>query len=495
MKDLRERTVRGGVAKVLAQGANFAIRIGSLMILARLLDPKDFGLVGMVTAIIGLLNLFRDFGLSTATVQLVDVSDEQVSTLFWINILVGTCLFALSILMAPFLASFYHEPRLTWVTVALAFGFVFNSAGVQHSARLQREMRFTILSIIDIFSQVISTAVGIVMALKGFGYWALVVMTLLAPLVGSICVWIAAGWVPKKPGSAVGIGPMLRFGGTVTLNGLVVYVAYNLEKVLLGKFWGAETVGIYGRAYQLSNIPTDNLNSSVGGVAFSALSRLQHEPDRFRNCFLKIYSLILALTLPITIVCALFAPDAIAVLLGPKWRDAAPILRLLSPTILAFAMINPFSWLLFSLGMVARSLKIALVIAPLVIAGYLIGLPYGPKGVATGYSVAMALWVIPNIFWCIRDTTITFQDVISTLIRPLVSGITAAAVAFGAQMFYGDSHSHILRLALGTTVFGLVYVAMLLYALGQKEFYIDLVRILRGRSTLDGKAIAAAQVG
>ena len=99
---------------------------------------------------------------------------------------------------------------------------------------------------------------------------------------------------------------MMRFGGTITLNSLVVYIAYNLEKVLLGRFWGAATVGVYGRAYQLINIPTDNLNSAVGEVAFSVLSRVQKDADRLRSYFLKGYSLVLALTVPVTVACALF---------------------------------------------------------------------------------------------------------------------------------------------------------------------------------------------
>ena len=121
---------------------------------------------------------------------------------------------------------------------------------------------------------------------------------------------------------------MLRFGGTITLNGLVVYVAYNLEKVLLGRFWGADALGIYGRAYQLINIPTDNLNSAIGGVAFSALSRLQNDPVRLKSYFLKGYSLVISLTIPITIFCALFADDIVLVVLGPKWTDAAVDLSL-----------------------------------------------------------------------------------------------------------------------------------------------------------------------
>ena len=201
---------------------------------------------------------------------------------------------------------------------------------------------------------------------------------------------------------------MMRFGGTLTLNGLVAYVAYNLEKVLIGRFWGIDAIGIYGRAYQLINIPTENLNSAVGEVAFSALSRVQDDPARFKSYFLKGYSLVLGLTLPVTMACALFAHDLIFILLGPKWKDAAPIFRLLAPTIAIFAIINPLGWLLTSLGLVGRGLKIALVFAPIMIAGYVIGLPYGPRGMAFGYSAVMALWVIPHIAWCVHGTVITF---------------------------------------------------------------------------------------
>ena len=492
MKDLREKTIRGGFAKVCAQAATFLLRVGSLMVLARLLEPKDFGLVGMVTAVIGVLNLFRDFGLSTATVQRTTITDEQVSTLFWINMLVGAILGILSFVIAPVVAAFYHEPRLSAVTAVLAFGFLFNAAGVQHSALLQRQMRFTALAVIDILSLLASVAAGIGMALVGYGYWALVGMTIASPVVSTICVWVTTAWVPSRPRRRAGIRSMMRLGGTITVNSLVVYVAYNFEKVLLGRYWGAEALGIYGRAYQLANIPTDNLNSSIGGVAFSALSRIQDDPLRFKSYFLKGYSLVLALTIPITIVCTLFANDAILVLLGPKWKDAVPVFRLLTPTILMFALMNPFSWLLFAIGMVGRSLKIALVIAPLVIAGYVMGLPYGPKGVALGYSAAMALWVVPHIAWCVHGTAISFRDVVRTLSRPLVSGLVAGALAFALQFLYGQLLSPLPRLALGGTVFIGAYLGMLLYVMGQKAFYLNLLRGLKGRSSVEEKTLALA---
>ena len=156
------------------------------------------------------------------------------------------------------------------------------------------------------------------MAFGGFGYWSLVAMTLVSPAVFTVCSWLVTAWVPSAPRRGVGIRSMMRFGGTITLNSLVVYVAYNLEKVLLGRFWGADASGIYGRAYQLISIPTDNLNGAVGGVAFSALSRLQDDPQRLRAYFLRSYSLVLAFTIPITIAFGLFAQDIVWVVLGPK---------------------------------------------------------------------------------------------------------------------------------------------------------------------------------
>jgi PST family polysaccharide transporter len=491
MKDLKARAIRGGFAKVCSQGANFVLRIGSLMVLARLLDPKDFGLVGMVTAFTGVLTLFRDFGLSSATIQHLEVNDDQVSTLFWINSLVGAILWILLVAVSPLVVAFYREPRLLWVTIVLAVGFFFNSIGVQHSAMLQRQMRFTELAFIDFIALLSGVVVAIGMALYGFKYWSLVAMTTVTPLVTSISLWLTTGWIPGPPRRRAGVHSMMRFGGTITLNGLVVYVAYNLEKVLLGRFWGAETVGIYGRAYQLINIPTDNLNSAVGEVAFSVLARVQNDADRLRSYFLKGYSLVLGLTVPITIACALFGDDLISVLLGPKWKAAVPIFRLLAPTILMFAMMNPFSWLLFSMGWVNRSLKIALVIAPLAISAYLIGLPYGPKGVALAYSTAMTIWLVPHILWCIHGTNISFGDILGVVKRPVISAVVAASLAFAVQFQFGQTLPPLLRLVVGCGILFAVYAVILLYVMGQKAFYTELIRGLTGRSSVEEKNLAA----
>jgi O-antigen/teichoic acid export membrane protein len=492
MEDLKTKTIRGGLARICAQGATFFLRVGSLMVLARLLGPKDFGLVGMVTAFTGVLTLFRDFGLSSAAVQHATVTEEQISTLFWINILLGALLGLVALAMAPAIAAFYQEPQLFGVTAVLAAGFLFNAAGTQHSALLQRQMRFTALAVISVVSLTVGTAIGIAGAKAGYGYWALVAMTVTTPLIATIGCWLSAGWVPGMPHQRAGIRSMMHFGGALTFTGLLVYIGYNVEKVLIGRFWGADAIGIYGRAYQLVNIPTDNMNSAVGEVAFSALSRLQDDPARLKSYFLKGFSLVLGLTLPITIACAIFADDVVFVLLGPKWKDAAAIVRLLSPTIAIFAIINPLGWLIFSIGLVARGMKAAPVLATIMITGYVIGLPYGPRGVAFAYSAVLTLWVIPHILWCVHGTVISLRDVLLTVSGPLASGLLAGALAFGVRLICGPFVPPLARLVLETSVLFAAFFAALWFAGGQKSLYLDLLRGLKGSSSIAEKISVSA---
>lgn len=492
MKDLKEKTIRGGLARLMAQGADFSLRLGSLMVLARLLDPKDFGLVGMVTAFTGVMMLFRDFGLSAAAIQHTAVTEDQLSNLFWINVLAGILLGLLLVAGAPAIAAFYHEPRLRAVSAALSLSFVFNAVGIQHGAILQRQMRFTALAVINTISLVSSIAFAIGAALAGYGYWALVAMAVTAPLIASTGFWIVAGWVPGPPRRQTGIRAMMRFGGTVTLNGLVIYVACNFEKVLLGRYWGAEAIGLYGRAFQLVNIPTANLNGAAGEVAFAALSRIQDDGERLRRYFLRGYSLVLAMTVPLTLLCALFSADVIQVFLGSKWSAAAPIFRFLAPTILVFAVANPLSWLLMSLGLVKRLLKMGLVIAPIMIVSYIVGLPYGPKGVAFAYSTVMVLWLFPLIAWAVHGTALSFRDIMATAYKPLACGVVAAGLAFAVRTVYGHLLSPLPRLALEGSVLLTAFSVMLLFVAGQKALYLDLLRGVMKRPSLEEKGLAAA---
>ena len=200
--DIKDKAIRGGAARLAAQAANLLVRTGSLVVLARLLSPRDFGLVGMVTALTGMLTLFRDFGLSAAAVQRPDITTDQHSNLFWINVLLGALLALVTLAAAPAIAAFYDEPRLVGVAAVLGTAFLFNAVGIQHSALLQRQMRFTAMAVIGVASLMASTAIAIGGAAIGYGYWALVASSVAAPLVASIGFWLAAGWVPGMPTAA-----------------------------------------------------------------------------------------------------------------------------------------------------------------------------------------------------------------------------------------------------------------------------------------------------
>jgi PST family polysaccharide transporter len=174
-------------------------------------------------------------------------------------------------------------------------------------------------------------------------------------------------------------------------------------------------------------------------------------------------------------MCALFAEDIIMLALGEKWKDAVILFQIFAPTIVVLAILSPTYWLLVSIGKARRSLNIAFVLGPVIIAGYIVGLPFGPKGVAFAYSTVLILWMIPHMVWCVHDTPISWQDIMKASGKPLLSALTAGAVAFLVQLAVGQSLSPFLRIVLGGGVLIVVYVFMLLYVMRQKAFYQDLL--------------------
>lgn len=466
------------MTSLVGQGANFLLRIGSMAIMARLLTPEQFGLVGMVMAVTGFLNLLRDGGLPQATVREKTLSKEMISTLFWLNLAIGCALGAATAMAAPIVAWFYGDPRLTWVTVIIATTFLAYGASAQHRALLQRNMEFRNLVSIDMVALVVGIAIGIGMAMAGSGYWALVGMAVAQPIASMIGLWIVTGWVPGRPRAGTGVRSLLRFGGLLTLNSVVVYVAYNVDKILLGRYWSADVLGLYGRAYQLINIPTENLQGSIGSVMVPALARVQDDPVRLRNYFLKGYWLFLSIVTPITIACALFAKDIVYVLLGPKWGETVLMFQLLAPTILVFAVLNPLFYLMVATGRAARSLKMALVIAPTVILAYSLGLPYGAAGVAFGFSAAMVILLVPMALWAVHGTPITGADLLRTALAPLASTLVGGAAVIALATVLADVPV-LLRLSLLTCVLFGIDVLVMLFGFGQKDVYADMVRALR----------------
>lgn len=482
MDNLKQTALRSGLVKLVGQGLSLFLRLIFLFVSARLLEPSDFGLIGMVTAVTGVYQLFTTAGLSTATIQKPNITDQQLSTLFWINVVFGAALALLCAATAPLVVHFYNEPRLFWVTIAVSAGFFFTGLGVQHCALLNRQLRYYELVAIELFSQIAAMVVALGMAALGFGYWSLVASATIPAALITAGAWTVAGWIPGAPRRTHGVRSMLFFGGTVTLNGLVTYVAYNMDKVLLGRVWGPSAVGIYGRAISLIDIPTSSLNQALGSVMFATLSRLHDDPQRLKTYFLKSYSVLVSITLPVTFFCALFANEIIRVALGPKWAEAVPIFRLLAPTIAVFGMINPLYWFLLAAGLQRRSLNIALFIAPWVTAFYLIGLPYGAQGIAAAFSAAMVIALIPCLMWCLHGTVISLRELLLSISRPVASVVISAAVGLTFLQFAGDWSSALIKSIIGGGIMAMTYLFVLLFVFGQRDFYHGLFKSLMGGS-------------
>jgi len=487
---LKRTAVRGGAAVLFSQGFGSALQLGTLLVLARILSPADYGLQAMVLTLTNLVSLLKDAGLNFSTVNRETLTDEEISTLFWINAALGLSLTLIVAGLSFVLVVFYKDPRLFWITIASSSIFFLNGLAVQHRALLDRSLRFTTNATIDTLSAIFGTVVAIVMAAMGCGYWALICQNISLSLFTVVMVWMAIPWLPGRPHWTPETRSMVRAGGTVTLNGIVVYFAYNTEKILLGRAWGPSPLGIYGRAYQLANLPVQQLTNAVSGVAFPVLSRLQSDPPRLRRIYLRSHSLVVSLTVPVVLCCALFSDELVRTLLGPKWIPTAPVLRLLSPAVMVFALMNPMSALVRATGRVERSLKIAFILAPVIILGVALGLRYGPVGVATGYSAAMLLLWIPCVAWAKHGTGVTAGDYLDCIWRPLMAGLVAAAAGWVFRYYCHDLVLPGVLLVMELVVsFGL-YALLLLFAMDQWKVYRDL--FLQFRASKSDAAVSVS---
>ena len=430
--DLGGRSVRGGLATLTSQGTQFVIQSVSTVVLARLLTPADFGVVAMVTAITGLGQAFADLGLSEATIQCEEISQGQVSTLFWINVAIGLALMLVTIGLAPVLAWFYREPRLEDITFALSLTFLFGGLRVQHDALLKRQMRFMPLAIRDVAAYALAVPLGITLAWHGFGYWALVAIPLTLNATQMTLSWLIVRWMPGLPRRDAGVRSMISFGGNIAASYLIFNVNRNADNVLVGWHWGAGPLGLYSRAYNLLMLPVRQLTGPAGSVAVPAFSRIQADPVRFANYYLRMVNLVLWISTPVFGFLFVAARPVIIVVLGRQWLEAATVFQILAISALGQLLMDTTVWLLVSRGQSERLLKLCLVISPIVVVSFLIGLPFGIEGVALSGSlvlVSILPWVMKFTF---RDTLLTVRRLGRAIVWPIslcLAGVIAGEVA------------------------------------------------------------------
>ncbi len=427
-ENLGTRSARGGLVTLGSQGVKFALTLGSTAVLARLLTPGDFGLVAMVAAIVGFATLFKDLGLSMATIQREKINHSQISTLFWINVAVSALLSVLVAAAAPLVAWLYGDDRLIAITIALGATFLFGGLTSQHLALLRRQMRFSALAVIEIVSLLLSILSAIAIAAYTHSYWALVAMTATQALSTMMLSWIFSGWVPGRAKWDKEVQGMLAFGGHLTGFNALNYFVRNLDNILIGSVFGAGALGLYSRAYGLLMLPIRQINGPITSVAMPALSRLQSDPLAYRRFFLRTISLLFLVTAPIVGYAFADADLIVLALLGEQWSGAIAIFRWLAPAALIGAINIVPGWLCSSLGRTDVQMRWAIWSAPLISAGFVIGLYWGPVGVAASFSLTFTLAFLVFIAMACRISPVSVLDLWQVLRHILFSVVLASAL-------------------------------------------------------------------
>ncbi len=449
--DLKGRSVRGGLLTLTSQGTQFAMQTVSTVVLARLLTPADFGLVAMVTAVTGLASAFADFGLSEATIQRKEISHDQVSALFWINLAIGLGLTLITAALGPVLAWIYREPRLQNITFLLSLTFFIGGLRVQPNALLKRQMRFTALAFRDIAAYAVAVPVAIVMGWRGAGYWALVALPLTLNTIQMALSWLLVHWRPSLPRRTSNIRSLLAFGGNVSASYLVTNLNRSADGALIGWYWGAGPLGFYSRAYNLLMLPVRQLSVPAGNVAVPTFSRIQNDSERFARYYLRTTSLIIWICAPLFGFLFVAAAPVIALVLGRQWGEAAPVFQILAVSALGQLFLEISIWMLVSRGLSGRLLKLLLIISPIIVAGFLIGLPYGIKGVALAGSLAQIAILPWMLHYTFHGTSLTLLRVGQAVVYPLSLCLAAILSAELSLHVFAPEHvlSQLLVTALG----------------------------------------------
>jgi O-antigen/teichoic acid export membrane protein len=479
LTDLKRHTVSGGVITGTAQVAKFVLNLGSTVVLARLLTPRDFGLVAMVTAVTGFLTIFRHGGLATPTIQREHITQAQVSNLFWVNLGVSGLCTLITAALAPVLAKFYHDSRLVPITLALSTTFLIGGFRVQHLALLRRQLRFKALAIIDVGSMAIGVAVGIIMALLHFRYWSLVGLSLGTELGSFLLTGSISRWRPNWPSRRSGVRPLLAFGIHQTAANLIFSIARSSDTLLIGRVYGAAAVGLYTRGAALVFRPLEQFLLPVNAVFLPTLSRLQSHPARYRSTFLRLYEaialvaclfggLLMALSRPMTLV-----------LLGAKWERVSVILAAFSFVAMYTPLAYAANWLLTSQGR-GKDILYQNSIAALITAGsFVAGLPFGPVGVAMSFSFSGLFLRLPILYYNVgRKGPVSTKDLWSKFLVHVPLWLVVFAITFETRSLVAGAPSW-MQLLICVPVGGIAGAAFICFSKPQRRVAIHLWQSLR----------------
>jgi O-antigen/teichoic acid export membrane protein len=483
-QNLGRRSARGGAVTIVSQGLKFCTSMAGTVVLARLLTPQDYGLIGMVAIVINFVSLFQYLGLSTATVKWDQLNHQQVSTLFWLNMMVSTLIMLMTGASAPVLAWFYGDPRLIAITFGYAISILFTGLSIQHEAILSRQMRFGALAIIDISSLVCGLIAALFGAWYGAGYWALVLSQLVTTLVRVVGTWTACRWRPGLPVRGSGVRTILSYGGNLTGFNLINFFSRNLDNALIGRYWGSYQLGLYAKAYQMLLLPMEQINAPIAAVAVPALSRLANSPERYRSAYLNILEKIAMITMPGIALMIATSDWLVLLLLGSQWREAGGIFMLLGLAAIIQPVTRTVLWLFTTQGRPRELLKWGAVSGGISVIAIIAGLPWGATGVAASYAAADLCISTPLLFWYVgRKGPVRTTDFYRTIMPSICAAASTLSLLFVLRPWLGF-FSLFVRLVLAAWVtFGVSLLVFRVLPAGRRalQSFAEMVVLIKNR--------------
>lgn len=386
------------VGAAWATGAQWFVQLSQFavsILLARLLVPADYGLVGMALVITSFVALFGNLGLGAALIQKKVIDEETISTAFWATVAAGFVLLAVVYIAAPYAAEFYREPRVIDIARVAALGLLFGPMNSIVTSLLERHMRYRAVAFLDISTALLGQATAVGFALSGMGVWSLVAGTLVAQAARIPLAYAFERWTPGLGFSFAKLKELFSFGGYLLAFNFVNFFNRNLDKLIIGRALGATQLGYYDMAYQAMLKPLQNVSDTIGRPLFPALSSLRDKREEAAETYRKIVAYISLVTFPAMFGLSAVASDFVTVVLGPQWVPSIPVLQILAIVGAVQSVAATVGSIYLSQGRSDLMLKVGIAATGLVGIAFFVGVSWGIIGVAVCYSLAtLVIWVL-----------------------------------------------------------------------------------------------------
>jgi PST family polysaccharide transporter len=446
------------------------------IMLARLLEPEMFGLIGMVFVFSNFADQFSDLGLTGAIVQRKEIREEQLSTIFWINMAVGLLVGFILMACSPLIAAFYHEDQLVPITVVIGAVIGFGTLNDVQTALLQRNMQFYRQTMINISSGVVAGVVAVGMALAGCGVWSLVAQFVVNTVVGTLVMWITTSWKPRLIFNFHSVRELLGYSANLQGARVSDYLVHNIDNFMVGRFLDVYTLGIYRMAYKYMFMLNQLMVPTLRPVLIPTLSRIQDDHDRLKPIYIKISQVIAFLSVPLAVGLIVTADSFVLSLLGPKWIDVIPLLRVLGIATIVLPVMDYPAWLLVVLGRADKLVRWRIIDGVISTTFFFIGVQFGVYGVAWAFVLRTAILFYPLTAIPARLIGLSFSDYIRKLLPIFLISALMGLSVWGLSLTVLAGLPALPRLIIQTGLGGAIY-GLLAIALRLETLH-DIIRLL-----------------